>query len=593
MSSDTPSPFSPTDILRTALRESSSSSSSDDLILSLLSTFSLSTSSTTSSSIPSLTSSSKANSLVSFRCMLQDTTYPTEIFLPLLEGEEEEEAVEEEGAEIDYSKLRERGVVFAVGVPGEQGWVEEILNPSSASSSSTSNDEPESEPHKSIAHKFPYLQAKTGHFASRSERIGAFIKTYDTTTPSPPTTVQTYIGLLTFSSPPSALESDHQTTEDEIPTLHVLQTIPHKGPLVPLENLPALNTAEEWEEARRELVRWIAEVGLGGEEEEEWVAEWVLVGLCGKNLPPLTPLTISLLLPSSSPSTATTTTTSPLPLLSLLPHVLPLFHPLPLSLPLLNLSSLSPHSTPTEDLAAGALQLPHGGFLCIDETPLGEGGKLSERGMRNLEVVKKLVKEQKIEYEFEYSKFGFGTDLGGLVVGEGRGGLVEVDAKIHLHNPSTPFATAPLVLPSNDKLMKFRSIIARAREGTLVVPKEVSESIQTTFVTHRSTHGPSSLTPESLSLRMKLARGLALSHNLATLDLATWEEAWKLDEKRIERSKEGEASVTMLGKPDGLKGVKEEEEEEEESEDELEIEGGPVGGTASGKGKRVEKMVGR
>lgn len=44
-----------------------------------------------------------------------------------------------------------------------------------------------------------------------------------------------------------------------------------------------MNTAdEEWGEARRELVRWIAEVGLGGEEEEEWVAEWVLVGLCGK-----------------------------------------------------------------------------------------------------------------------------------------------------------------------------------------------------------------------------------------------------------------------------------------------------------------------
>jgi len=50
--------------------------------------------------------------------------------------------------------------------------------------------------------------------------------------------------------------------------------------LVPLENLPALNGEGEWEQTRRELVRWIAEVGLGGE--EEWVAEWVLVALCGK-----------------------------------------------------------------------------------------------------------------------------------------------------------------------------------------------------------------------------------------------------------------------------------------------------------------------
>lgn len=122
------------------------------------------------------------------------------------------------------------------------------------------------------------------------------------------------------------------------------------------------------------------------------------------------------------------------------------------------------------------------------------------------------------------------------------------------------------------------------------------QSIQTSFVTHRQTHGPSSLTPEDLSLRMKLARGLALSRNLPELDLATWDQAWKLDEQRIERSKE---EVPLLGKPDVLEGVGEEEEEGEGSDedDELEIEGGPVGGTGRGGGgvggKGFEKMVGR
>lgn len=48
----------------------------------------------------------------------------------------------------------------------------QILNPSASSTASSSTDEP----HKSIAHKFPYLQAKTGDLAGNSERIGAFIK---------------------------------------------------------------------------------------------------------------------------------------------------------------------------------------------------------------------------------------------------------------------------------------------------------------------------------------------------------------------------------------------------------------------------------
>ena len=78
------------------------------------------------------------------------------------------------------------------------------------------------EPHPSIAHKFPYLQAKTAELAQNTERVGAYIKvrsipaassvcsmltftlptaqTYNASSPSPPTTVQTYIGLLTFQS---------------------------------------------------------------------------------------------------------------------------------------------------------------------------------------------------------------------------------------------------------------------------------------------------------------------------------------------------------------------------------------------------------
>jgi allantoicase len=51
--------------------------------------------------------------------MLQDTTYANELFL--LPG-----SAEAEGDAIDYGRLRERGVAWAVGVPGESAWVDEV-----------------------------------------------------------------------------------------------------------------------------------------------------------------------------------------------------------------------------------------------------------------------------------------------------------------------------------------------------------------------------------------------------------------------------------------------------------------------------------
>lgn len=97
----------------------------------------------------------------------------------------------------------------------------QVLTDCSSGSEDATNDEP----HVSVAHKFPYLQASTRQLARPAERIGAYIKvgsppslhvrarglmltrfssdayqTYNASSPSPPTTVQTYIGLLTFQS---------------------------------------------------------------------------------------------------------------------------------------------------------------------------------------------------------------------------------------------------------------------------------------------------------------------------------------------------------------------------------------------------------
>lgn len=87
--------------------------------------------------------------------------------------------------------------------------------------------------------------------------------------------------------PPSALETDATPEQEpQIPTLHVLETVEHSGPLVSLSSLPELE-AQDWVATRKELISWIANVGLGGE--DEWLAEWVLVALCGKKCVHLIP----------------------------------------------------------------------------------------------------------------------------------------------------------------------------------------------------------------------------------------------------------------------------------------------------------------
>ncbi|CED83757.1 Conserved membrane protein [Phaffia rhodozyma] len=511
-----------TDILRTALAELPAQEETAADIPALLSALQ------DIHSIPSFRPTESApNSIVSFRCMLQDTTSQPEVFMPVLETDEPESGSTGQGEDIDYSRLKERAVVWAVGVPGESSWVQDTLVPNARSLSASPKP---IEIHPSIAHKFPCVQSGEG---SEAERAGAFIKFYDDSTHSP-LTIHTVIGLLTFapSEDPSAfplLSSGPSLSPDSslplLPTIHVLKTTSHTDSLVPVDKLPLIEPGKEWHAIRTELRNLICQIGLGGE--EAWVGEWVLGLICQRNQPPLHPLTASLLPPQSTP----------LPLRYLLPHLLPTFHSIPISISTLNKSHFHPSSTKNEDLQAGALQLPKGGTLWIEEAGLGEGGVLGERGLGNFEAIKKVMGEQKIEFSFPFSSFWFPMDVNVLVIGDAKGGtLLPVDVKIPLQSPSKSYATEEEVeaaLPGSERMNQFRALIARAREGTLVVPPDVSEAIQSHFVNHRQIHGPQSLSGEELGLRMKFARSLALSRGQTKMDLETWQDAWRLDELRL------------------------------------------------------------
>jgi Mini-chromosome maintenance replisome factor len=127
--------------------------------------------------------------------------------------------------------------------------------------------------------------------------------------------------------------------------------------------------------------------------------------------------------------------------------LLPLSVTLPLSLPLLNTSTFTPESK-NEDLHAGYLQLPAGCTVLITESGVAEG-KLIEKGVMpftfldyillytmpheterltacfmtgimNLKALQDVMSSQSLPYIFPFSQFSFPTDLGFVILAEGK-----------------------------------------------------------------------------------------------------------------------------------------------------------------------------
>lgn len=114
-------------------------------------------------------------------------------------------------------------------------------------------------------------------------------------------------------------------------------------------------------------------------------------------------------------------------------RVIPLLVDVPLSMSLLSehpfyprsshvvASSTTPGAHAGESLQSGLLQLAPSTMVLINEDTL-EGGSLQDRGVKNLQALAETVKTQKLRYEFPYvsEDFGMETDLGFVVVGQGK-----------------------------------------------------------------------------------------------------------------------------------------------------------------------------
>ncbi|KAG9039462.1 hypothetical protein FRB95_010751 [Tulasnella sp. JGI-2019a] len=502
-----------------------------------------------------------SGSLVRFRGMIQ-STMSNEIFPLTYEHEDMTklggwglvDKLEFRMDEIDHrdSTLTDRSVYWAVSVPGESAFITEALDDTRSTSSTTDSKpsevlpELEREIMKAQPHKFP----------TASKHIGVQVKTYTKDTSAfKPTDIVTFVGLFMIDGlgPPSLEDMNNNKEPDFVPTIHVFFARLHPKTIAPFVYPLRLSTPSD--EAyqvegyqgcldsvlndRTELISWIAEEALGG---DQLAAEWVItvaVARVYSRHPDVLPPALTI---SSFPPPPKVATTRPKPTLA---HVLALLLPatafldLPKNLgawsdegghvsgsseagkpPLPQAVHFAPRSV-DEDLHSGALQLAPGTVLTVLEAGVEEG-VLSSQAVENLQTLRSVIRTQTLHYKYPFSSglgFEFHTELPCIVLCEGgktSRSLFLPDNEVTL--PLCPKASggdkeynlyrgaSDIKLPPGDKLEGFRRLICGALVGDVKVTQAVGKYIQADFVKERSEGAskPSTITPDDLRLRMNV-----------------------------------------------------------------------------------------
>ncbi|WVQ77462.1 hypothetical protein IAR50_007148 [Cryptococcus sp. DSM 104548] len=444
------------------------------------------------SSISPYSRSSAPLSVVSFKCLLQDTGYPMEVYLP---------GNMEMSSDVDWSKLKERWVGWGVQVPGEQQWT----NPQTDITNGLQGLSIGSRELPASVHNKVPLPQQGGNY------LGALLKVYDDIAYKP-ASVHEFVGLLSTSPMPSNEPED----ADIVPTIHVLSKrdlTPETTDVGPADN-----------QVREELVDYLS---TAFSPIDRVAAEFLLLLLISSptarpmSLPVLGTLAVNFRHSGESFTSAFNSVVS-----SVVPH----YVPLPLTLSLLHSHPFQPAMTDANGLNAGLLQLADGTVLAVEEDAMGNGGQLNEKALKNLKALVDCVEEQRVKYEYPYMD-GLKMDCSVKVAVLSQGkSLLPVDVDI----PIRAEGDAPTRPPSLDA---FRSYLARysslAHSARLVIPDESSNIIQDHFVQERKVSPKDA--EDVLKRRMKIARIVALSYPHATLNKEVWEKTVKLDEEVAKR----------------------------------------------------------
>ncbi|KAF9128136.1 hypothetical protein BGW39_005324 [Mortierella sp. 14UC] len=486
------------------------------------------------------------NSLVRFRCMVQDTELSQEVALfastvsskpngeetfvchRYSDGPQEDQML---ASHQNQELMDLRNSYYCVSVPGQSQWVKDA-----DSAKVTGLDGvleglklKETKTSEVIAERYPFPAAS--HFA-------AVVKSHSSDVSIGVTDMVEVIGVLGSSDKVSSGDSfDFQEVSasgPRIPTVHAIlmkKVEDHGHPELAVDGLPTEGDLEKLvkdaKTVREELIQYIAEAVRG----DRFAAELVLLHLLARvySRPSGTVLgKFSLNLKDSVANSPVAKS-----LEKVVKSVLPKAHAIPMTLENLNKNFFYPRGE--EQLKSGMLQVTRGTLLLLDESAMEEG-TLVDQGIKNLKAVSDVSLYQTLNYSFPYNNLEFQTDISLLIISFGSS-LVPVDCGITLKpEPSTAEQQSE---PSEEKLQSFRKYISALRLAEYKFSEDMAKEIETEFMEQRkaaSAAGSALTTPNDLALNISLARLVALSKGELTLNRECWDHAVSLSKQIKERS---------------------------------------------------------
>ena len=324
----------------------------------------------------------------------------------------------------------------------------------------------------------------------------------------------------------------HHPPASLVPRLHVLASrhLAHSNPCVPsdIKEGSSATILQQLADVRSELLSLLTQVIYG----DSLAAEYMLLHLISSvyNWTGIMPVGKFTLNVSGCPPVQS----FPQEMHRLVEQLVPKCHFLSMTLNNMNTLNFVPKKDYTANrLKSSVLQLSASTNLVVDETAL-EAGQLNGNGVKNVTALGNVISWQKLEYDFNYYKAEFTTNLLVLILSEGKS-LLPSDCHVVLrhHEGSKP---AEQVLSSicPSTLERMRAFLGVARLAEYSLTPEMQKTLQDDFVNSRQ-QNHSNMTAEDFHLLLLLSRLMSLSHGQNTLTSEMWIHVKQMEAERRAR----------------------------------------------------------
>uniref|UniRef100_A0ACB8F914 Uncharacterized protein n=1 Tax=Sphaerodactylus townsendi TaxID=933632 RepID=A0ACB8F914_9SAUR len=219
-------------------------------------------------------------------------------------------------------------------------------------------------------------------------------------------------------------------------------------------------------------------------------------------------------------------------------QLVPASYRLQMTIENMNCLQLKPHKDYTANrLVSGVLQLASNTSLVIDETLL-EQGQLDTRGVHNVTALGHLITWQKVDYDFSYHQMEFPCNINVLITSEGRS-LLPSDCQVHLQPQLNP----PNMEEHMNSLLTavLPSLLNKFRiylSLLRLLDYSISDEITKAVeddFVEMRKNDPESITADDLHRTLLIARFLSLSVGQTTLSRERWLRAKQLEALRKTR----------------------------------------------------------